>query len=66
MHVVRSTGEKSGQEAALAAIYDEYYDRIARCVSVKMNDRAEAGDLAVEVLLKELLACPHELHSFLS
>ena len=54
MHVERSTGERSGKEAALAALYDEYYDKIARYIFVRIGDRAEAEDLAGEVFLKAL------------
>ena len=54
MHVERSTGERSSKETALAAVYDEYYDKIARYILVRIGDRAEAEDLAGEVFLKAL------------
>ena len=49
MHV-----ERSGKQAALATLYDEYYDKIARYIFVRIGDRAEAEDLAGEVFLKAL------------
>ncbi len=49
MHV-----ERSSKEATLAALYDEYYDKIARYIFVRIGDRAEAEDLAGEVFLKAL------------
>jgi len=45
---------RKGKEAALAALYDEYYGRIARYIFVRMGDRTEAEDLAGEVFLKAL------------
>ena len=46
--------ERRAKEAALAALYDEYYNKIARYIFVRMGDRAEAEDLAGEVFLKAL------------
>jgi len=46
--------ERSSKEAALAALYDEYYDKIARYIFVRIGDRAEAEDLAGEVFMKAL------------
>jgi RNA polymerase sigma-70 factor (ECF subfamily) len=54
MHVERSAGERSSKEAALTALYDEYYDKISRYIFVRIGDRAEAEDLAGEVFLKSL------------
>ena len=54
MPVERSTRERSSKEAALAALYDEYYDKIARYIFVRIGDRAEAEDLAGEAFLKAL------------
>jgi RNA polymerase sigma-70 factor (ECF subfamily) len=54
MHVQESPGDRSSKEVALAALYDEYYDKIARYVFVRIGDRAEAEDLAGEVFLKAL------------
>jgi RNA polymerase sigma-70 factor (ECF subfamily) len=54
MHVERSADERSSKEAALAGLYDEYYDRIARYIFTRIGDRAEAEDLAGEVFLKAL------------
>jgi hypothetical protein len=38
MHVERSADGKSGKEAALAGLYDEYYDRIARYIFAVIGD----------------------------
>jgi len=38
----------------LFALYEEYYDRIARYVYVHIGDREEAADIAGEVFLKAL------------
>lgn len=46
--------ERSSKEAALAALYNEYYDRIARYIFVRLGERTEAEDLAGEVFLKAL------------
>ncbi len=54
MHVGRSANERSSKEAALAALYDEYYDKIVRYIFVRIGDRAEAEDLGGEVFLKAL------------
>jgi RNA polymerase sigma-70 factor (ECF subfamily) len=54
MYPERNAGERSGKEAALAALYDEYYDKIARYIFVRIGDRAEAEDLAGEAFLKAL------------
>ena len=47
---------RSSKEAALAALYNEYYDRIARYIFVRLGERTEAEDLAGEVFLKALEA----------
>ena len=52
MHVERS--ERRNKEATLAALYGEYYNKIARYIFVRTGDRAEAEDLAGEVFLKAL------------
>lgn len=54
MPVEKRASERSSKEAALAALYDEYYDKIARYIFVRIGDRAEAEDLAGEVFLKAL------------
>lgn len=41
-------------EARLASLYEEYYDKIARYVYVRIGNRTEAEDLAGEVFLKAL------------
>ncbi len=38
----------------LASLYEEYYDKIARYVYVRIGDRTEAEDIASEVFLKAL------------
>jgi len=42
------------KEAKLAALYDDYYDKIARYIFARLGDRTEAADLAGEVFLKAL------------
>ena len=41
-------------EARLASLYEEYYDKIARYVYVRIGTKTEAEDLAGEVFLKAL------------
>ncbi len=41
-------------EARLAGLYEEYYDRIAHYVFVRIGNRSEAEDIAGEVFLKAL------------
>ena len=41
-------------EIELAALYEEYYDKIARYAYVRIGDRVEAEDIAGEVFLKAL------------
>lgn len=47
-------GTAKDNEARLASLYDEYYDRIARYAYVRIGDRTEAEDIASEVFLKAL------------
>lgn len=54
MHAEQSAGKRSSKKAALANLYDEYYDKIARYIFVRIGVRAEAEDLAGEVFLKAL------------
>jgi RNA polymerase sigma-70 factor (ECF subfamily) len=53
MPLDRSASQKQ-KESALAALYEEYYDRIARYIFVRTGDRSEAENLAGEVFLKAL------------
>ncbi|MFC2059278.1 sigma-70 family RNA polymerase sigma factor [Chloroflexota bacterium] len=46
--------ERSRKEARLAGLYEDYYDRIARYIYVRIGDQSEAEDLAGEVFLKAL------------
>jgi len=43
-------------EIRLAGLYEEYYDKIARYVYVRIGNREEAEDIAGEVFLKALKA----------
>lgn len=43
-------------EVRLAGLYEEYYDKIARYVYVRIGNREEAEDIAGEVFLKALNA----------
>jgi len=46
--------ERRRKEELLARLYDEYYDKIARYISIRIGNQAEAEDLAGEVFLKAL------------
>jgi len=46
--------ERRDRENRLASLYDEYFDRIAYYIYVRLGDRNEAEDLAGEVFLKAL------------
>ena len=48
------TEARKCNEAKLASLYEEYYDKIARYAYVRIGDRTEAEDLAGEVFLKAL------------
>ena len=48
---IKTTRDK---EARLASLYEEYYDRIAHYVYVRIGDKNEAEDIASEVFLKAL------------
>jgi len=41
-------------ETRLSGLYEEYYDKIARYVYVRINNKEEAEDIAGEVFLKAL------------
>ncbi len=48
------TPSRRYNEAKLAGLYEEYYDKIARYVYIHIGNRAEAEDIAGEVFLKAL------------
>jgi RNA polymerase sigma-70 factor (ECF subfamily) len=49
------TSEKTrNNEERLAALYEEYYDKIARYIYTRIGDKSESEDLASEVFLKAL------------
>jgi len=50
----KGTEARKYNEATLASLYEEYYDKIARYVYTRIGDRTEAEDLAGEVFLKAL------------
>ena len=54
MRVLTKGKDREGKETALAGLYDDCYDRIARYAFVRLGDRAEAEDIAGEVFLKAL------------
>ena len=54
MRLDRSISSRRRKKAALAALYEEYYDRITRYIFVRLGDQAEAEDLAGEAFLKAL------------
>jgi RNA polymerase sigma-70 factor (ECF subfamily) len=47
-------------EARLAGLFNEYYDKIARYAFIRVRNRTEAEDIAAEVFLKAL----HSLDSY--
>lgn len=50
-----SADEKArNNETRLAALYEEYYDRIASYIYIRIGDKSESEDLASEVFLKAL------------
>ncbi len=48
------TGAREHNEATLASLYEEYYDKIARYAFVHIGSRTDAEDIAGEVFLKAL------------
>jgi len=46
--------EQREKEDRLAGLYDEYFDRVARYIYVRLGDRNEAENLAGDVFLKAL------------
>jgi RNA polymerase sigma-70 factor, ECF subfamily len=48
------TETKENKENRLVSLYDEYYDKVAKYVYVRIGDRSEAEDIASEVFLKAL------------
>jgi RNA polymerase sigma-70 factor (ECF subfamily) len=46
--------DRREKEATLASLYDEYFDKIAHYVFVRLGDRTSAEDIAGEVFLKAL------------
>jgi RNA polymerase sigma-70 factor (ECF subfamily) len=54
------TEARRRNEARLAGLFNEYYDKIARYAFVRVRNRTEAEDIAAEVFLKAL----HSLDSY--
>ena len=52
--MVASYDAGAKKKEALASLFDEYYDKIARYIFVRLGDREESKDLASEVFLKAL------------
>ena len=48
------TEARGSNEARLASLYNDYYDKITRYALVHIGDRTEAEDIAGEVFLKAL------------
>jgi RNA polymerase sigma-70 factor (ECF subfamily) len=48
----RGAVDKNHKEAMLTSCFNQYFDRIARYIYVRLGDKAEAEDLASEVFLK--------------
>jgi RNA polymerase sigma-70 factor (ECF subfamily) len=52
--VKKQIDEQREKESRLAGLYDEYFDRIAHYIYVRIGDRHEAEDLAGDVFLRAL------------
>jgi len=52
--VEKKLDEQREKESRLASLYDEYFDRIAHYIYVRIGDRNEAEDLAGDVFGKAL------------
>jgi len=52
--VARGNGEKQKKEEELANLYEEYFDKIAHYIFIRINDQKEAENLASETFLKAL------------
>lgn len=52
--VKKEIAERRDREDRLASLYDEYFDKIAHYIYVRVGDRNEAEDLAGKVFLKAL------------
>jgi RNA polymerase sigma-70 factor (ECF subfamily) len=52
--VKKQIDEQREKESRLTGLYDEYFDRIAHYIYVRIGDRHEAEDLAGDVFLKAL------------
>jgi RNA polymerase sigma-70 factor (ECF subfamily) len=52
--VVEKEAERKKKEEALASLYEECYDKIARYIFIRIGNQQEAEDLASEVFLKAL------------
>ena len=52
--VQKQIDEQREKESRLATLYEEYFDRIAHYIYVRIGDRNEAEDLAGNVFLKAL------------
>ena len=50
----KCAGHTKALETELASLYEEYYDKIARYIFIRIGDRTEAEDLASEVFLRAL------------
>jgi len=52
--VKKQIDEQREKESKLASLYDEYFDRIAHYIYVRIGDRNEAENLAGDVFVKAL------------
>jgi RNA polymerase sigma-70 factor (ECF subfamily) len=52
--VKKDTDELKDKENQLVGLYDEYFDKIAHYIFVRLGDRNEAEDLAGDVFVKAL------------
>ena len=54
MHSYSRSRDRRDKETQLEALYESYYDRIARYAFVRLGNQADAEDLAGEVFLRAL------------
>ena len=52
--IVSNKAERKKKEEALAGIFNEYYDKIARYIFVRLGNREQSEDLASDVFIKAL------------
>lgn len=52
--MAKGKAERTRREEALVGLYDEYYEKVARYIFVRIGNREEAEDLASETFVRAL------------